>query len=210
MRFEYINRKFTETVTAWISRGYNINSATMGGHQGEIAKIDLTDGKEIVRILLTEECKNERTEKDGVRRIYHYDLIALIVGRATDQVTPNGSDTFNSTIWNERLEVLRREEFYCIGERHGRNEAWYGTKEEATAQQEKRWDRYSANWKPSGMEVSEKAKAIVLPFVRRQPKCKTAKVSDIESVTKHDFVSRAGNRVVKYTVKARGMVFDLH
>ena len=52
MKYIDINRKFTETVSSYIAQGYIINTASMSGSQGEIAHIDLTDGKQIVRVLL--------------------------------------------------------------------------------------------------------------------------------------------------------------
>lgn len=52
MKYADINRRFTEIVAEWLAKGYSINTASMSGSQGETAKIDLTDGKEIVRILV--------------------------------------------------------------------------------------------------------------------------------------------------------------
>lgn len=52
MKFIDINRKFTAAVSSYMAQGYYINAASMSGSQGEIAHIDLTDGKQIVRVLL--------------------------------------------------------------------------------------------------------------------------------------------------------------
>ena len=52
MKYADINCRFTEIVAEWLAKGYSINTASMSGSQGETAKIDLTDGKEIVRILV--------------------------------------------------------------------------------------------------------------------------------------------------------------
>ena len=53
MKFENINKKFTEKVNEYISRGYYINAGTMScsGGQGEISHIDLTNGKEMSEAL---------------------------------------------------------------------------------------------------------------------------------------------------------------
>lgn len=53
MKYIDINRKFTETVSSYIAQGYIINTASMSGSQGEIAHIDLTDGKQIVAFCWT-------------------------------------------------------------------------------------------------------------------------------------------------------------
>lgn len=211
MKFESINRRYTEVIAEWLAKGYTINSATMSGHQGEISKIDLTDGKEIIRITLDTACTNEHIQdENGKQRYYHFDMVALIVGRATDRVFPHSSNTFGDTIWNNRLEEIYREEFYQIGERNGRHSRWYGTKKEAVAQQDKRWDRYRTSFESKGQPLGDAAKEIVLPFVRRQPRCKTVRLSEIEHVTKQRIESRTGKQYTKYSIKVRGQVFDLH
>ena len=48
-----INQEFSDAVAEYMSKGYSINTGTMDGSQGEVAHIDLTDGNEIVRVLLT-------------------------------------------------------------------------------------------------------------------------------------------------------------
>ena len=72
-----INRAFTEKVTELIAQGYQINPATMGGSQGEIGKVDLRKGNDIIRVLLTE---------DGGFRDdpAHF---TLAIGRCTDKIT---------------------------------------------------------------------------------------------------------------------------
>lgn len=210
MRFEDINRRYTEVVTEWMAKGYIINTATMSGHQGEISKIDLTDGKEIIRILLAEDNTNEHGTENGKAFYYSFDMVILTVGRAMGRVFPNGSDTFGDTIWNNRLEELHREEFYQIGERRGRYNKWYGSKAEAMAQQDTRWDRFRERWEAEGHPLNEAAKAIVLPFIRRQNRCKSVRLSEIETVTKRVTKSRGGKQSAQYTVKARGQVYYLH
>lgn len=53
MKYIDINRKFTETVSSYIAQSYIINTASMSGSQGEIAHIDLTDGKQLLSVLDT-------------------------------------------------------------------------------------------------------------------------------------------------------------
>ena len=124
MKFESINRRFTETVAEWLAKGYTINTASMAGSQGEIGKIDLTDGKEIIRVLL-DTFTMHPTRESG--RCYSLEGVKLIVGRVTDMVTPNSEDTWNH-IWNNLLEVLTCEEYFQIGRVHRDSSKWYGTK----------------------------------------------------------------------------------
>ena len=162
-----------------------------------------------IRIMLDTTHTSERTGEGSDRKFYSFDMISLIVGRATDRIYPHSTETFGDTIWNNRLEEISREDYYQIGERNGKYSTWYGTKEEAIAQQDTHRDRYRASFEPGGHPLSDAAKEIVLPFVRRQPRCKTVKASEIESITKHHIESRTGKRYIKYTIKARGQVFNL-
>lgn len=50
MKFIDINREFTAAANSYMAQGYYINAGTMGGSQGEVAHIDLTNGTEIIRV----------------------------------------------------------------------------------------------------------------------------------------------------------------
>jgi hypothetical protein len=195
MKYEEINRRYTSTVAEYLMKGYIINTATMNGTQGEIAKTDLTDGKEIVRILLKRFCNYEN----------EYDGIVLIVGKAPSKIKPNNHDSYD-TVWNEHLEIIYREEFVAIDKEKG----WYGTVEERMAIKSKRHDRFYAQKAEDYVTLSDKAKAIVLPFVRKQYRCKTAKLSDIESVIKQWIYSDKKKKYeYRYIVRAKGQRFIL-
>ena len=43
---------YTQKVTELLAQGYQIHPETMSGSQGEIAHIDLTNGSEILRVLM--------------------------------------------------------------------------------------------------------------------------------------------------------------
>jgi len=205
MKFEQINRKFTEAVSDLIAKGYVINTATMSGSQGEVGKVDLTDGKEIIRVVL------DNFGKPVVRlndKFYRLEGLELIVGRVTDQVIPNSQDTWQ-TAWTSNLEVLSSEVFYEIGRQHRDGSKWYGTREEAIDQQDKEAERYRTRYTEKKQEFPEAAKETVLPFIRRQPKCKSVRLSEIEKITKHYSRSRTGRVSVQYVVNARGNSYTL-
>ena len=119
MKFIDINRKFTAAANSYMAQGYYINAGTMGGSQGEVAHIDLTNGTEIIRVLLT--TFNNYLGTEGVE---------LIVGRVKDDIKPNQEDRW-STVWNERLEVISSKKFYRLNNRA--QDGFYGTEEEAKA-----------------------------------------------------------------------------
>jgi hypothetical protein len=84
-----IDRIYTETITNFIAQGYQIHTDSMGGTQGEIARVDLSNGLEIIRVFL-------ETDSDWHGILGSY--IILTVGRTHS----HGSHT----IWNCKLETL--------------------------------------------------------------------------------------------------------
>ena len=97
MKYVDINRKFTEAVSTYLMKGYHFNTATMNGSQGEISAVDLTNGSEIIRVLLRRFNGNTFADKG----------IELVVGRVESKIEPNVSTTFQ-TVWNNRLLQGRR------------------------------------------------------------------------------------------------------
>lgn len=128
MKFYDINKRFTEIVTEYISKGYIFNTATMGGSQGEIGKVDLTDGTEIIRIMVSD-FSDRRADTEGIE---------IIIGKSTDNVAPHSNETMQ-TIWDSRLEVIHSERFYRIG--RWRND-FFSTEEDAKEATELMRQRY--------------------------------------------------------------------
>lgn len=159
MKFSDINKRYTEIVTEYISSGYTFNAASMGGSQGEIANVDLTNGSEIIRIYV-----DSFTDWGS---LFGQDGVEIVVGRNTDDVIPNeyrGHDT----VWNNHLDVIRREKFYKVGDdySHGR---MYGTLEEANAANEKRFARWEAkNIKAEAFTPSPDMIAVAKRIVREK------------------------------------------
>lgn len=134
MKFADINKRFTEIVTEYLANGYTINTATMAGSQGEVGKVDLTDGTRVVRVLL-----------DGfvdTSDRYYIEGLKITVGEA-EGIVPNLKDR-GDAIWNERLKVLSSECFYVVGRSH-RHGAVYGTREQAEAAECLRVKRYGTS-----------------------------------------------------------------
>ena len=195
MKFAEINKKFTAKVAEYIAQGWTINAGTMNGSQGEIAKVDMTNGKDIIRVMLDTDYAHERIGD----RFYCFDKVQLIVGRPEMPIRVNESRDYD-TIWNNHLDVIYCEEFYKIG--RGRPD-WYGTKEETMAAQDKHLDRYMAA-QESREELPDKAKAIILPLIRRMPKCKSVTLREIGPVIKSVVTRRNGQDTTRYTAEVRG------
>ena len=195
MRFAEINKKFTAKVAEYIAEGWTINAGTMNGSQGEIAKVDMTNGKDVIRVMLDTDYTHERNGD----RFYCFDKVRLIVGRPERPIRVNESRDYD-TIWNNHLDVIYCEEFYKIG--CGRPD-WYGTKEETMAAQDKNLERYIAR-QESPEQLPDKAKGIILPMIRRMPKCKSVTVREIGPVIKSVVTRRNGQDTIRYTAEVRG------
>jgi len=189
MKYAEINKRFTEIVAEYIGKGYIINSATMGGSQGETSKVDLTNGAEIIRIVVN-------TFSDWMNNL---EGVEITVGKSTDKdVLPHSNSGWN-TIWNNRLEVLSTERFYKIGEdrRHG---TFYGSEVEAKAVAAIRRSRYRLRESSRKTEnITDKAMEIAKRIIRREFKVKRIIEGDIT-------VSRYNGA---YTIGYRGKTYRL-
>lgn len=132
MKFAEINKRFTELTAEYIAQGYTFNASTMSGHQGEIAKVDLTNGTEVIRVVVD----GTRSKDD-----YWIDGVRIAVCRCTDDVKPNSFSRW-ATFWTQNAEVIYEETYFEIG-RNSR-EKFYGTYEEALAARELHRERYVA------------------------------------------------------------------
>lgn len=190
MKFADINKRFTNLVGEYMAQGYIINSATMSGSQGEISKIDLTDGKEVIRILI-QSFHNWRENVEGVE---------IVIGRSTDDVAPHAADTM-LTIWTTHLEVISTERYYKLGENRKR-EVYYGTEAEGKAVADLQFKRWQARRDSTTQEFvpSPEAIKIAKKVIRNKLGIKRIIESDVK-------ISKNCN---KYTVSYHGKVYSLH
>ena len=168
---------FTGKVQEYIEQGYILSTTTMSGHQGEIAKVDVKKGKETVRIMLTGESTWD--DQGSIQKT------KLIVGRTQKQIRKNSPfDTMATTIWNDRLDIIEELVWYSVD---SRADCFYEDKTEILSQHKKQLERWRVREAYREMShgktiTCEKAKEIVLPFVRRQRGERRAKAEDIESI----------------------------
>ena len=189
MKFADINKRYTEIVTEYLSKGYIINTATMSGSQGEFAKIDLTNGKEIIRVLL-DSFHDYRNEVDG---------FDIIVGKSADKVDVHGNDRLGNTIWNKNLEVIETIRFYELGRGIGND--YYGTMEEAKEASELRYARwYNQKVEKTQYTPSARAMEIAKQIVREKMGYQRITASEVK-LTK----DKRG-----YTVSYKGKSYRLH
>lgn len=167
MKRTEIDARFTQEVVSYIAMGYTVNTETMRGSQGEIAKVDLVKGNDFIRVLLQ--------EASDVR--LYSDKIQLVVGRIPESKWKNGW-----TVWNSDMDVIRVEEWYRANPYRLGN--YYFSKEEAEAASELRQKRWENRIDPTVEFNLEKAAPIVKPFVNRQKGCKSARLANIKRVYK--------------------------
>ncbi len=183
MKYEDINRRYTEIIAEYLANDYIINTITMGGSQGENAKVDLTNGKEILRIFVEDFSRYDENR-------YAVTGVKITVGRVTADVTPNSS--LRETIWNNDLQLISSEEFYVVGEDrcHGK---FYGTYKDAVSAHDLRVKRHIAREKNVQSFPSPKAMEIAKQCVRRIFTVKTVRESDVAI-----FKNRKGDYIIAY------------
>ena len=104
-----IDKIFGLMVKEYLDKGYAINTDSMRGMQGEIAKVDLIKDGELIRVWLGKGCDYKR----------HYtDTYVLVVGRYTKEIIPGW------TYWDDDFEDIERDVIYQIGK------DWYSGNEE--------------------------------------------------------------------------------
>ena len=186
MKYADINKRYTEIVAEHIGKGYTINTASMGGSQGETAKIDLTNGAEIIRIMVNA-FSDWSANLKGVE---------IIVGRVVDaNVKPHSNSDWN-TIWNNRLDVITAERYYRIG----RDSNYYGTQDEAEAAYALLLKRYIARESTRKTEnITDKSMEIAKRIIRREFGIKRICEADVR-------VTRTKNM---YIVSYRNMTYRL-
>ena len=191
MTYADINKMFTAEVSKYLALGYHFNTSTMNASEGELGKVDLTDGKEVVRVLLRTFSKD--WDKRGVE---------LIVGRVAEkeEVRPDVAYSRNS-IWNDRLEQISNQRFYEVNG-YGDPDKFYGTEADAEAVSKVRMRRYAQrpNRQNKDMTSAQTIK-IAVPFIRRKLGIKNVDKKRVEVFRTPDH---------RYIISYRGTGYQLN
>jgi len=169
-RFD-IDKIFTRMMGEYLEKGYVIHTSTMSGHQGEVAKVDLYKGDDIIRMNLA---KMNDWHKDT-------DGYVLTVGRATKWF--NSGD--GSIIWTKECEDIERHSFWRIGK------DWFtGFEDYAEKCSNLRRNRWKDDWSnvdpltESRRDLPDSCRKVVLGRIRKMDGCHSVKLSDIKKVRK--------------------------
>lgn len=207
MKIDKINKIFTDKVAEYINAGWLINYQSMNGwSSNEIGKVDVTDGKTILRIKLEWDRHYDRKDCDDLDSV---DFIRLRVYK-----DGNGSKPYEHILW-DRWELVFERVFYGMPY----SNKWY-TEDVMQAQRAvEKWKSRNDYIRRYGKmndtqrkmyflfnghyEYSEEVKRNLLPLVRRLPRCKTAHLEDIGRVYR-DIQEHNGNRTRVYTISVKG------
>ena len=188
MKSTDINAIFSAKIAEFLANGYQINTNTMSGSQGEVAKVDFRKGDELIRVVLD--------RKTIFHEHFSCDGIVLTVGRCTDQFALDAQGFRDATIWNSHLEVIEERTFCKMGMRWSDGD-WYLEGKEAEEALKKTRERAKLQWNMERNEdrrnrkeyTGEKIKKILLPAVRRhleRPKLKADRIDKIVRVWKEN------------------------
>lgn len=175
---EELDRKFTEAVARYMSKGLFIATASMCGHQGEDGKVDLTDGKVTYRVLAYRESG-----------ICEPDQYVIEVRKYDEYVT----GSMGSTLWNDKGELVETVcRVYGIS-LHGKG-VYVEDEEEAKAIRELQLERYKG-WGNYWEELAHFDAEKVAKAVRAKDKYgyKRVKAREIERVERR--VDKAQYRI---------------
>lgn len=183
MKFAEINNIYAAKVAELLSAGYTINTNTMNGSQGEIAKIDFGKDYEVIRVMLHQ----ETIWGDDFRTA---EAIILTVGRCNDERVINAKGVGRDpTIWNERLETIEKRVFYMIGRR--RDTDWYLEGKEGEEAMALHYNRFHNKCEIERIKetrirtkdiTSDEVRKIILPAVRRhldKPRMKADRIATV-------------------------------
>lgn len=179
MKHTEIEAIMTAKVAEYISKGYILSTVTMSGHQGEVSKVDVKKGNEIIRILLTSESS---WDDEG-----HIQKTTLTVGRAQDKVRSNRPfDTMATTIWNNKLDIIEELVWYSVD---SSADYFSEDKDEIIEQHKTQMNRWRVRESIRDMRTkkdvtNEAMKKAVLPFIRKQNRCGKMKAENITKIVK--------------------------
>lgn len=192
MKFAEINKMFTEIVNEYISKGYYINTGSMGGSQGEIAKVHLTDGKELICVYIDYTCNKKVIYAENT---HFLKAIEIVVGRSNAVAVIDERGPL-STVWLDNLEIIKTKTFYSVA----RRKEFYTTDvSEAIVCEEKRYNRGMRRSRRSNMLFNSiEAREIAKRYIKRKAGYKRVSVDEIHIVKNINEKTNRANYAIIY------------
>lgn len=185
-----INEEFTKAVNELLAKGMTFYT-TMSGSSGETMKVDVTDGKDVYRVILERGHDHSEDRKNR----FCGDTFELTVRVFKDAY----KDSFDSfyTLWNRDGEELLRKTWYSIDDSYRRS-VFTDNREEAIACKNKRCSRLDFN-DDEVMEIipaNDEQRTFLRDMCRKTRGYKRVKRADIRMLV----VRRTSSGVKSYKV----------
>lgn len=170
-----IQKAYTAKVNEYLAKGMQINTGSMSGSQGEICKIDLTDGSNIYRIRL--ERDREYLNKDFFYGAF--ETVDLIIERFEN----DGRDPLDTwgVLWSGKGELVYTMRWYSIEERKVFTESKEEMIELMNMRTERRKARSTSDNNKIDLQDSKRMK-IIVRMVKKQKGYSRISKNDIKSV----------------------------
>lgn len=176
--FKYtdIEKIFAQKVANYISQGYVFHNPHSIGD--ELVKVDLEKDCEdkIIRIVML---RKSEMELDYEKEFYSIEQVSLVVGSYK-------KSNWHS-IFNDELDVIEQIDFYTHSYDADKKTGYFFTdKNVAIKMFKKSYARHKARhiYEKEWETNDASAKVAVLPFIRRQYRCKTKTADDIVKIVK--------------------------
>lgn len=175
-----IRATFTAKVNEYLAKGMEISMRTMSGSQGEICKVDVTDGQNIYRIRLSKDYGSFNEDFFYGR----YEAVILIV----EKFEESERDVFDNwdTLWNGRGEQIELITYYSIDDEN----IFTDNLEELYRVMRIRNERRSSRKINNDVNLDQKHLSAFYKLVRKQKGYSGITKKQIEKVTKTDCNNR--------------------
>lgn len=177
---------YSEKVESYLRKGYIINTESMSGHQGEICKVDLRKGNEVIRVVLLG-CAWVRND-DG-------DFEDYIVLQTLRYESTSDRLKDRETLWMNKGELVEEVRFYEIS---SYKEVYTMDHEEYKRCRKLRYQRSDRRYVRDQSEIKFDPKKLI-KIVNSKKGFKTAKQTDIQSVERKYYNNR-----VYYKIRVKG------
>lgn len=178
---QQIAKTFSEYVDS-VAYKYDlyIHPYTMGGSQGEVAKVDMTDGKDVYRVIL-------RTGTDW-NETFHADTMYIEV-RKYEGVA---FDPYHDILWADDGEVLDTRTWYRIGaDRYASKLNYLKWRDVMTARR--------ASQRTKGIRTLKTAPEVILRAVRKVAGYKRVKAEDIKCLRVQERCNGRKRYIIDFT-----------
>ena len=178
-----IEKAFTEKVQEYLMKGYRFYSDGMRGSQGELAKVVLTDDNELIIIYLDEDHRP--------LEVIHNSVILFVEKQPCTK----------HTVWLHEGDIIEKTVWYDLSGGYGE---YYLDSNDPKMNDIIAIKCYRRNLRHNSKNsknvefTSDKAKKIILPLIKKQPKCKSKTINDIVSISRRYNSSNSSYYVVQF------------